>query len=178
MPRMTPAERALIRRALPNFVNFMRFLHPGSACAAKFASSTAELGWDGSLLHCKRRGLVVPSFCSNWAKTLLFFETAGGRHAINQAIVLSLGSTSDAGANLTLRMCKMSPGCGRNARISPLANGRIPPAPSQRRTGAAWCCSGPLSRLPHAAGVYRDTLADPWCSQRPFRIRQSSALSH
>jgi hypothetical protein len=33
---------------LPNFVNFMRFLHPGQACAAKFASSTAELGWDGA----------------------------------------------------------------------------------------------------------------------------------
>src|SRR5208283_2212195 len=59
---MPPTERALIRSALPNFLNFMRFLHPGRACAAKFASSTAELGWDGSLLHCKSRGRVVPSF--------------------------------------------------------------------------------------------------------------------
>src|SRR4051812_528238 len=40
----------------------MRFLHPGQACAAKCASSAAELGWDGSLMHCKSRGQVVPSF--------------------------------------------------------------------------------------------------------------------
>src|ERR1035437_2964670 len=70
--KTTPAERALIRRALPNFVNFMRFLHPGQACAAKFASSTAELGWDGSLLHCKSPGLVVPSFGQRLGKTVLF----------------------------------------------------------------------------------------------------------
>src|SRR5438270_6047698 len=59
---MAPKERAPIRRALPNFLNFMRFLHPGQACAAKCASSAAELGWDGSLMHCKSRGQVVPSF--------------------------------------------------------------------------------------------------------------------
>src|SRR6185437_616899 len=32
---MRPTERALIRSALPSFVNFMRILHPGPACAAK-----------------------------------------------------------------------------------------------------------------------------------------------
>src|SRR5277367_288609 len=69
---MRPAERALIRSALPNFVNFMRFLHPGQACAAKFASSTAELGWDGSLMHCKRLGQVVPSLPLIAAKTCGF----------------------------------------------------------------------------------------------------------
>src|ERR1700678_2536895 len=67
--RTMPAERALSRRALPNFVNFMRFLHPGQACAAKFASSTAELGWDGSLLHCKSQGSVMPSFPVRLGKT-------------------------------------------------------------------------------------------------------------
>src|SRR5271157_1784855 len=72
MLRTTPAERALIRRALPNFVNFMRFLHPGQACAAKFASSTAELGWDGSLLHCKSPGWVMPSFSQRLVKTVHF----------------------------------------------------------------------------------------------------------
>ena len=40
-PRMAPIETALIRRALPNFLNLMRFLHPGQACAAKWASSAA-----------------------------------------------------------------------------------------------------------------------------------------
>src|ERR1019366_5638229 len=74
MPRATPTERALIRRALLNFVNFMRFLHPGPAYAAKFASSTAELGWDGSLLHCKSQGQVVPSFSVRRGKTSLFFR--------------------------------------------------------------------------------------------------------
>ncbi len=69
---MTPAERALIRSALPNFVNFMRFLHPGPACAAKFASSTAELGWDGSLMHCKSRGALVPSFTQTLGKYACF----------------------------------------------------------------------------------------------------------
>src|SRR5271157_939065 len=70
--KITPAKRALIRRALPYFVNFMRFLHPGQACAAKFASSTALLGWDGSLLHCKSPGWVVPSFGQRLVKTMHF----------------------------------------------------------------------------------------------------------
>src|ERR1035441_5639029 len=70
--KTTPAERALNRRALPNFVNFMRFLHPGQACAAKFASSTAELGWDGSLLHCKSPGRVMPSLGQRLGKTRHF----------------------------------------------------------------------------------------------------------
>src|ERR1017187_7700395 len=61
-PKMTATESALIRSALPNFVNFMPFLHPGQACAARFHGSTAGLGWDGSLLHCKSQGSVVPSF--------------------------------------------------------------------------------------------------------------------
>src|SRR5450631_2201315 len=69
MLRTTPKESAHISRALPNFMNFMRFLHPGPAWAAKFASSTAELGWDGSLLHCKRQGLVMPSFHSTWVES-------------------------------------------------------------------------------------------------------------
>src|ERR1700679_4056163 len=69
MLRATTAEMALIRTALPNFVNFMRFLHPGQACAAKFASSTAELGWDGSLLHIvKARGLLCLVSTQDWAK--------------------------------------------------------------------------------------------------------------
>src|SRR5579863_4067332 len=59
---MMPIDRALIRSALPNFVNFMRILHPGQAYAAKFDRSRAALGWDGSLLHCKSQGQVVPSF--------------------------------------------------------------------------------------------------------------------
>src|ERR1700689_3108718 len=69
---MTATESALIRSALPNFVNFMRFLHPGRTCAAKFASSTAELGWDGPLLHCKSQGSVVPSFRQRPTKTVRF----------------------------------------------------------------------------------------------------------
>src|SRR5271157_911824 len=79
MLRTTPAERALIRRALPNFVNFMRFLHPGQACAAKFASSTAELGWDWSLLHCKSRGSVMPSFLVRLGKTRRFHCSISGK---------------------------------------------------------------------------------------------------
>src|SRR5215472_1231817 len=70
-PRTRPQETALIRRALPNFLNFMRFLHPGQACAAKCASSAAELGWDGSLMHCKSRGQVVPSFGWTYSRTMV-----------------------------------------------------------------------------------------------------------
>src|ERR1035438_2031796 len=102
MLRATAAERALNRSALPNFVNFMRFLHPGRACAAKFASSTAELGWDASLLHCKRPRLVVPSF--------------GGRVGESAHFPVFLEHEHNPG--LALRQCAVEfpPGCGLDAR--------------------------------------------------------------
>jgi len=39
----------------------MRFLHPGSAYAAKFAVPQQSWVGMGSLLHCKRPGQVVPN---------------------------------------------------------------------------------------------------------------------
>ena len=47
----------------------MRFLHPGQASAAKFDRSRAALGWDGSLLHCKSQGQVVPNFRATAAQS-------------------------------------------------------------------------------------------------------------
>ncbi len=69
----------------------MRFLHPGRSCAAKFASSTAELGWDGSLLHCKSRGRVVPSFGWRLTKSarfsLLFRSSRGGDNLLSGSTI-------------------------------------------------------------------------------------------
>src|SRR6185437_16738279 len=76
-----PPDRAPIRSALPNFVNFMRFLHPGQACAAKFDRSAAELGWDGSLMHCKSQGLFVPSANRPSVKTMDFPRLRQPRHS-------------------------------------------------------------------------------------------------
>src|SRR5215469_6114928 len=67
--KRAPTERAPIIRALPNFLNFMRFLHPGPAFAAKGERSAAELGWDGSLLNCKSLGLLVHSCRAAAGKT-------------------------------------------------------------------------------------------------------------
>ena len=110
MPRATPAERAHNRRVLPNFLNFMRFLHPGQAFAAKFDRSTAELGWDGSLLHCKSRGCVVPSFGPVAGESACF--TGHFRRNIERVRLPSSG------------VVQISCGCLLDARTGGKVNGR------------------------------------------------------
>src|ERR1035438_7032752 len=66
--RTTPAERALIRRALPNFLNFMRFLHPVRACAARVA--VPQQSWVGTGPCCivKAQGGLCLVLAENAAK--------------------------------------------------------------------------------------------------------------
>ena len=156
MPRMTPAERALIRRALPNFVNFMRFLHPGPACAAKFASSTAELGWDGSLLHCKRRGQVVPSFRSRLGQNMcVSAEPFGWLARETQAIALCLRFNFMVRCGFDVRMSANVTGL-RQERKNSAAGTRRSAGAVTAPTGAAGASAPePRSRLPDAAGVHR-----------------------
>ena len=175
--KITPAERALIRRALPNFVNFMRFLHPGQACAAKFASSTAELGWDGSLLHCKSPGWVVPSFGQRLAKTLPFSLTILPRerrkcHSFRSGrpIFMPQGCDMDSrtakNVNPPPRVRGLSGWLARLCLPRPpdRSHGLVAPRLQSRNKGST-----------RPGRISPGTWAGPWCSQRPCRIGRSSA---
>src|SRR5579863_6937452 len=88
MPTTMPAERAVIRRALPNFLNFMRFLHPGQAKAAKCADSAAELGWDGSHCIVKGEGLLCLVSAQDRPKEGLGSWIATGKRGVIEHVAL------------------------------------------------------------------------------------------
>src|ERR1700721_733620 len=144
MLRMALSETAPIRRALPNFLNFMRFLHPALACSSgvrrQVWSFPAE-SWVGMGPCCivKAEGTLCLIYGFRGEKPLQI-----GRDVEREVIGKAGIKGNRRAANRVLELSKHN----SLPEISPDRLLFLPPSAFLTRPDRSWW----------------GTLADPWCS--------------